>query len=53
MAPLGARHLPAVKFKRTVAIELLVNFNEFWSRLRGDIERARESAFVQTFAFAD
>ena len=25
-----------------MAIELLVNFNEFWSRLRGDIARARD-----------
>jgi len=34
-----------------MAIELLVNFNEFWSRLRVDIARARDSVFVQTFAF--
>lgn len=34
-----------------MAIELLVNFSEFWSRLRGDIACARESVFVQTFAF--
>lgn len=30
--------------------ELLVNFNEFWSRLRADICAARESVFIQTFA---
>ena len=34
-----------------MSIELLVNFNEFWSRLREDIARANESVFVQTFAF--
>lgn len=34
-----------------MAIELLVNFNDFWSRLRADIARAHESVFVQTFAF--
>jgi cardiolipin synthase A/B len=34
-----------------MAVELLVNFNEFWSRLRGDIVRAHASVFVQTFAF--
>ena len=34
-----------------MAVELLVNFNEFWSRLCEDIARARESVFVQTFAF--
>lgn len=31
--------------------ELLVNFNEFWSRLSEDIAAARQSVFVQTFAF--
>ena len=31
--------------------ELLVNFSEFWSRLREDIAGARRSVFVQTFAF--
>src|ERR1041385_9363070 len=31
--------------------ELLVNFNEFWKRLRADICAARESVFIQTFAF--
>jgi len=30
--------------------ELLLDFNQFWSRLRGDIARAQESVFVQTFA---
>ena len=34
-----------------MSIELLVNFNEFWSRLREDVVRAEESVFVQTFAF--
>jgi cardiolipin synthase A/B len=31
--------------------ELLVNFNEFWTRLRADICAAKESVFIQTFAF--
>ena len=31
-------------------MELLVNFNEFWSRLRKDILSARDAVFVQTFA---
>lgn len=31
-------------------MELLVNFNEFWSRLRADILSARESVLIQTFA---
>ena len=30
--------------------ELLVNFNEFWSRLSADIHAAKESVFIQTFA---
>jgi len=30
--------------------ELLVNFNEFWTRLRADICAASESVLVQTFA---
>ncbi len=30
--------------------ELLVNFSEFWSRLREDIARAEESVLIQTFA---
>lgn len=31
--------------------ELLVNYDEFWSRLREDIRTAGSSVFVQTFAF--
>ena len=31
--------------------EILVDFNEFWSRLNADIQSARQSVFVQTFAF--
>jgi len=31
--------------------ELLVDFTEFWSRLSEDIRSARQSVFVQTFAF--
>jgi cardiolipin synthase A/B len=30
--------------------ELLVNFNEFWTRLRADIANAKHSVFIQTFA---
>lgn len=30
--------------------ELLVNFDEFWKRLRADICAAKESVFLQTFA---
>src|SRR5438105_4286547 len=33
-----------------MAIELLVDFDEFWSRLRDDISSAKESIFIQTFA---
>jgi cardiolipin synthase A/B len=33
-----------------MSIELLVNFNEFWSRLREDIRGARKSVLIQTFA---
>ena len=33
-----------------MAVELLVNFNEFWTRLRADICAANESIFIQTFA---
>lgn len=33
-----------------MAIELLVDFNEFWQRLRQDIKSAQQSVFVQTFA---
>lgn len=32
-------------------IDLLVNYNEFWTRLSADIASAERSAFVQTFAF--
>src|SRR5258706_10276812 len=31
--------------------ELLVNYPEFWSRFSEDIRSARQSVFVQTFAF--
>ena len=31
-------------------MELLVNYNEFWSRLRSDILSARDSVLIQTFA---
>lgn len=34
-----------------MSMKLLVDFNEFWSRLRADIKQARRSVFVQTFAF--
>jgi cardiolipin synthase A/B len=34
-----------------MSIELLVDFKEFWRRLREDIQSAQESVFVQTFAF--
>ena len=34
-----------------MSIELLVDFNQFWSRLNADIRSARRSVFVQTFAF--
>jgi cardiolipin synthase A/B len=34
----------------TVTMDLLVNFNEFWSRLREDILSARDSVLIQTFA---
>ena len=33
-----------------MSIELLIDFNEFWSRLNEDIRLARRSVFVQTFA---
>ncbi len=32
-------------------IDLLVNYHEFWTRLREDIASAERSVFVQTFAF--
>ena len=31
--------------------DILIDFREFWSRLEADIQSARESVFVQTFAF--
>ena len=31
-------------------VELLLDFNQFWSRLRDDIARAQKSVFIQTFA---
>ncbi len=34
-----------------MSIELLIDFNQFWSRLGADIRSAQESVFVQTFAF--
>jgi len=34
-----------------MAIELLIDFDEFWSRLNEDIRLAQQSVFVQTFAF--
>jgi cardiolipin synthase len=34
-----------------MSINLLVDFEEFWSSLRADIAAARESVMVQTFAF--
>ncbi len=33
-----------------MSIELLIDFNEFWSRLNEDIRSAQKSVFVQTFA---
>jgi len=33
-----------------MSIELLVNFDEFWARLRADISAARDSVLIQTFA---
>src|SRR5256714_2503386 len=33
--------------------ELLVNFKEFWPRLREDILSARDSIYIQTFALED
>jgi cardiolipin synthase len=35
----------------TMKAELLVDYQEFWSRLSKDISAARRSVFVQTFAF--
>jgi len=33
-----------------MSLELLVNFNDFWPRVRADILSARESVLIQTFA---
>ncbi len=33
-----------------MSIELLIDFNEFWSRLNEDIRLGRQSVFIQTFA---
>ncbi len=32
-------------------VDVLVDFGQFWSRLNADIQSARQSVFVQTFAF--
>jgi cardiolipin synthase A/B len=34
-----------------MSIELLVDFKEFWPRLRADLQTARRSVLLQTFAF--
>jgi cardiolipin synthase A/B len=34
-----------------MSIELLVDFKEFWPKLRADLQTARQSVLVQTFAF--
>ena len=34
-----------------MSIELLVDFKEFWPKLRTDLQTARQSVLVQTFAF--
>src|SRR5947199_5163844 len=34
-----------------MAVELLVNFEEFWARLSQDIAFANDSVLIQTFAF--
>ncbi|HVS81061.1 MAG TPA: phosphatidylserine/phosphatidylglycerophosphate/cardiolipin synthase family protein [Pyrinomonadaceae bacterium] len=34
-----------------MSISILVDFNEFWTRLSADIRSAQQSVFVQTFAF--
>src|SRR5712692_6961939 len=37
--------------REPLSTELLVDFDQFWLRLSEDIRSARESVFVQTFAF--
>lgn len=39
------------KYSETMPIEILVDFQEFWSRLSEEIRTARQSIFVQTLAF--
>src|SRR5215510_3490247 len=34
-----------------MSVELLIDFQDFWTRLRRDISTARDSVFLQTFAF--
>src|SRR5438132_7072874 len=34
-----------------MAVELLVNFDEFWARFHQDIAFANDSVLIQTFAF--
>jgi len=34
-----------------MSIELLVDFKEFWPKLRADLQMARQSVLIQTFAF--
>src|SRR5207302_189747 len=38
------------KARRKMPTELLIDFDEFWSRLDEDIRLAQQSIFVQTFA---
>lgn len=47
--PVAVRDRAAEPIK-AMKIELLLDFDEFWSRLRLDIAAARDSIFVQTFA---
>ncbi|HBB95650.1 MAG TPA: phosphatidylserine/phosphatidylglycerophosphate/cardiolipin synthase family protein [Blastocatellia bacterium] len=44
------RHPNRFRNCETMASELLVNFKEFWPRLREDILSARDSIYIQTFA---
>ena len=41
---------PGASFLKAMSIELLIDFNEFWSRLNEDIRLAQQTIFVQTFA---